>query len=206
MDISEGPTVVGCDDGEIRKVGFQEYTTYACVSMDSTAYGLYPRDAALGLLRVDGLEASSVIAVAARLLEANPVAVILDSITIAGFNVVSPPIIYRLVGAPVIVVYSYKPSYARLRRGALNLSTFKIIDRIIRLVDNAVPLKTRKGVLYALLWGIEPPEAIKIVEKFQIHSRVPEPVRVAHYIASAASRLLRGCLAQPSSRGEQPPR
>ncbi len=185
---------MGCDDGEIRKVGLQEYTTYACVSMRSTAQGIYPRDATLGLLRVDGLEASSVIAAAVRLLERKPAAVILDSVTIAGFNVVSPSTIYRLVGAPVIVVYSYKPSYERLRRGALNLATFKVIDRIIRLVDNAIQLKTRRGVLYALLWGVDPPEALRLVEEFQIHSRIPEPVRVAHYIASAASRLLRECL------------
>jgi len=203
MGIAEGLTVVGCDDGEIRKVGLQEYTTYACISMHSTAYGLHPRDAALGLLRVDGLEASSVIAAAVRLLERSPAAVILDSITIAGFNVVSPPTIYRLVGAPVIVVYSYKPSYSRLRRGALNLATFRVIDRIIRIADHTVPLETRKGILYALLWGIEPPEALEIVEKFQVHSRIPEPVRVAHYIASAASRLLRGCLTQPSRHDER---
>jgi Uncharacterized conserved protein len=102
-------TVVACDDGEVRKLG-GGLTTVACVAYR----GLWPSDASLGIIRVDGLDATSVLSGMISLMARPPGAVLLDSITIGGFNVVSLPGLSRLTGMPAIVVYSYEPSFERL--------------------------------------------------------------------------------------------
>jgi len=180
---------VGCDDGEVKKLG-EGYTLYACIVMRRRTTGLEPLSAGLGLVKVDGLDASSLLAYTIRSIAGGSVDyVMLDSITIAGFNVVSPATINRLLNIPVIVAYTYKPSYHRLSSAARRLATFTLIDRVLRLVSQAERVETRRGELYVLAWGLDVEEAKQAIELFQLFSRKPEPVRAAHYLASTASRV-----------------
>jgi endonuclease V-like protein UPF0215 family len=152
--------------------------------------GLKPLSAGLGMIRVDGLDASSLLAYTIQSITGGSIDyVLLDSLTIAGFNVVSPATLSRLLGIPVIVAYTYEPSYPRLSSAARRLPTFPLIDKVLRLVSHARRAATRKGDLYLLPWGLSFEEARHAVELFQLHSRKPEPVRAAHYLASTASRI-----------------
>ena len=175
--------VVACDDGRVRKLG-EGWTLLACILWEHGG----PSDALFLRLRVDGLEASSLIGYAARALGGD--IVILDSITIAGFNLVSPPTVYRLSNAPVIVVYTYKPRFPSLDRAVRNVSLWEVRRRVLKIVENARYTATRMGGLYLLSWGIDIEQAKSIIEDLQIHSRMPEPLRLAHMIASEASMLV----------------
>ena len=179
--------VSACDDGRVYKLG-EGYTTAACVCYD----GLRPVGVKLGLLRVDGLEATGVVAyLALAACRGRPGAVLLDSVTIAGFNLVSPPGLARLAGAPVVVVYKYRPSYGRLASAASRAPGPAWLRlRVLRIVEDAVEAETRRGRLYIIPWGLPLREALGLVESLQVHARTPEPLRAAHMVASAASRAL----------------
>ena len=176
-----------CDDGRVRKLG-GGFTVYSCVCYrDAT-----PLDAHLGIVRIDGLEASGLLAYSVlRACRGPPDLVLLDSVTIAGFNVASPYALHRLVGAPVVVVYTYRPSYERLAPAAMRAPGGLGPRRpVLRLVNEAVEVETRRGPLHILAVGTSLAEAVEAIESLQVHSRVPEPLRMAHALASEASRLL----------------
>ncbi|MGC9112541.1 DUF99 family protein [Acidilobus sp.] len=179
-------TAVACDDGVVRKLG-GGVTAVACVSYRE----LWPRSASIGLIRVDGLDATSVISGMVSLMARPPGVIMLDSITIGGFNFVSLPGLSRLTGMPVVVVYSYMPSLERLS-GPLrrHFRDAELRLRAISLVSGAREVNTRRGRLYIVAWGMGVEEAAKLVELYQFFTRVPEPIRVAHRLASEASEVL----------------
>ena len=179
--------VVACDDGRVRKLG-QGFTTYACISFTRD---LRPLDVHIGLLKVDGLEASSIIATSSLMVSrGRPFALLLGSLTIAGFNVVSPATVMKLTGSPTLVVYTYRPSFERLRPAFERLPHRELRARILRVVDEARRVLTPRGELWVLAWGIGLDEARNLIVSLQEHSRVPEPIRVAHNVASEASLIL----------------
>ena len=184
--------VAACDDGVVRKLGWGSgFTVVACVSWSIRESR--PLSASIAPVRVDGLDASSIIAALVEEVGAAGAPVLLDSVTIAGFNVVSPASIIRLAGSPVIYVYKYMPSLANLRRGLessrLPLSglRLKIIEAVISRIN---VVETRRGKLYMSVWGLPGgvEAAIRLVEACQVHARTPEPLRVAHFTASGVSR------------------
>lgn len=181
--------VVACDDGFVEKLG-EGYTVVACILWDGK-----PVDLELNIVKVDGLEASATIAYALTKLKLrNNVelkALLLDSITIAGFNIASPPTITKLSGVPVIVAYKYKPSSARLEEALRkHFKDWELRMRVLKLVDRTTEISTRKGRLHILTWGVSLGEAIRIIENTQIHARTPEPLRIADMVAYEASKYI----------------
>ncbi|MCX8196425.1 MAG: DUF99 family protein [Acidilobaceae archaeon] len=180
-------SAIACDDGRVRKGG--SYTALACLLWSSG-----PRAARFALLSIDGLEASSVVsAMVQQLLSlARAEALLLDSLTIAGFNVISPATVERLTGLPTVVIYTYEPSSERLRAAMeKHLSDWELRLRVLKEVDRAQRVATKKGDLYIYSWGLPLERAKALVEGLQIHARVPEPLRLAHMLASDMSYLLR---------------
>ncbi len=174
--------VMACDDGRVRKLG-EGWTLLACILWEHGE----PSDALFLRVRVDGLEASSLIGYAARTLGAD--IVMLDSITVAGFNIISPPAVYKLSNASVIIVYTYRPSFSRLEKAARRLQHWSIRRHVLKIVDKATRVETRLGTLYLVTWGVSLAKAKNVVEDLQVHARMPEPLRLAHMIASEASRV-----------------
>lgn len=179
-------TAVACDDGEVRKLGGGT-TAVACVSYRE----LRPVAASVGLIRVDGLDATSVLSTLVTRIGRPPGVVFLDSITIGGFNVVSVPGLARLTGMPVVVAYTYSPSVDRLKAPLQrHFNDWELRLRLLRLIEKAFPARTKKGPLYLVSWGLDREKALSLIESYQLFARVPEPLRVAHRLASETSRLL----------------
>jgi len=175
--------VVACDDGRVEKLG-RGYTVVACILWSRS-----PLSLELNYIRVDGLEASSTIAsmVLKLSLKHDTIieAILVDSLTIAGFNIISPPTIKKLTGIPLIAIYKYKPSSHRLEEALRkHFKDWDIRMRVLREVDKAEKIETRKGELYIYTWSIDKERAREIIENLQVHSRIPEPLRLAHKIAS----------------------
>lgn len=182
-------SVVSCDDGKVGKPG-QSFTTVACVLWLNRPIG-----AELGLLRIDGLEATSIIIALLQILmarhRAKPEALLLDSLTAAGFNVISPAAVRRLLGLPTVVIYTYRPSSERLEAALRkHFADWQIRMRVLKEVDMALEVETRRGKLHVLAWGMEIERARRLIESTQLYSRVPEPLRLAHMLASEAHDLL----------------
>ncbi len=190
---SESYTVVACDDGYIEKVG-KGSTLLACISWKGRGPGA-PARGALALLRVDGADATSIVSALASILAlpGKPL-LLLDSITIAGFDAVSPSGFKMLTGGELIVVYTRRPRRERLlealRRSGAALRDAK--ERIILwMLEHIFEVETSRGRLY-LASTLSRDDAISVVESLQAHARVPEPLRVAHATASRASMELKG--------------
>ncbi len=182
--------VIACDDGVVKKLG-EGVTIIACLSW-SNENGL--EDLAFLPVRVDGLDASSILSYLVAVVSPGRSvdAILLDSLTIAGFNVVSPDTLYRTRKAPIVVVYTYRPSYRRLSRGleASGLPLRSIRSRILRLVDNHTRIDTPLGELFVVVWRASIEDAQRVVVEAQGRDRKPIPLRLAHYISSALSRII----------------
>ncbi len=182
--------VIACDDGRVEKLGGGR-TLVTCISW-SREGGV--EDLGFLPVHVDGLDASSILSYLVSVLSPGEAvdAILLDSLTIAGFNIVSPDTLYRSRGTPVIIVYSYKPSYSRLSAGleASQLPLLNVRRRILELVNSAERVDTLRGELYLLPWRISLSKARDIIISCQDRDKRPAPLRMAHYISSALSRII----------------
>jgi len=143
-----------------------------------------------GVLRAevtrDGMDATDVIAemvTATRHYQQIRV-IMLDGVTYGGFNVVDITELQRRTCLPVIVVMRAEPDMGRIRRALQNLPD---ADRRWQSILNAgaiVKIDVHEGSLYIQCAGIEIMDARKIVQLATTHSHIPEPLRIAHLIAT----------------------
>jgi len=174
--------VAACDDGVVDKGSV--YTVVACVFYRER----FPVSVRLGCMRVDGLDSTSILG---GLIGSDADLVFLDTIVYAGFNIVSLPGLKRVTGSDVIAFYPYEPSYERLSKPVKrHLSNARVRLELLRQLFHIRSLETRRGRVYTVD-TLEDDGSVKgWVEKYQFFSPVPEPLRVAHMVASQASRLV----------------
>lgn len=179
--------IIACDDGKVKKFD-QRSTLVACISYNE----IWPVDIRLNYVHTDGLDATSILSYMIKeIANNNKGIVLLDSITIAGFNLISLPGLYKLTGFPSIVIYNYKPSLSRINSALIpNFGDSDIREKILSILKNSKKIKTNKGILYIVNWGVNNDDAKLIINSLQHYSRIPEPLRVAHMIASKLSDVI----------------
>lgn len=113
-----------------------------------------------------------------------------DGITFAGFNVLDVREVFRKTGLPAIVVSREIPVMSDIRKALKNLPRWKERWEIIKAAAKIYPVKTqREGKpIYMQPVGIKREDAERIVRLSSTRSSVPEPLRVAHLIATAIVR------------------
>jgi len=113
-------------------------------------------------------------------------AVMLDGITYAGFNVVDIQMMYRQTGIPVIVVMRSKPDFEKIKSALKNFldgeERWKIIERAGEIEE--ITGEKKKNSIYVQRAGISLESVNKIIRLTSIRSNIPEPLRVAHLIAT----------------------
>jgi endonuclease V-like protein UPF0215 family len=112
--------------------------------------------------------------------------IMLDGVTYGGFNVVDIEELYRETGLPVIVVMRSYPDFDKIRSALRNFSDGEVRWNIIRKAGEIEKLSTgRNGTpIYVQKVGIGTKSAEKIIRLTSIRSNIPEPLRVAHLIAT----------------------
>jgi hypothetical protein len=108
--------------------------------------------------------------------------IIIDGITLAGFNVVDINRIYEETKLPVIVVIRKKPDLKKFLKALDKVNPES--KEIIKKTGSVKEVKINQKNLYLQLAGISIEEAKKILLITCIHSNIPEPIRVSHLIAS----------------------
>ncbi len=113
-------------------------------------------------------------------------AVMLDGITYAGFNVVDINEIYGQTGIPVIVVMRSKPDFEKIKAA---LKYFPDGDERWTIIQKAGKIEEiagekEKSSIYVQKAGINLEIVRKIIRLTSIRSNIPEPLRVAHLIAT----------------------
>lgn len=110
--------------------------------------------------------------------------VLLDGINFAGFNLVDLPLLSKSLGVPAIAILRKKP---RMQQIESALSGFKDKGKRMRLIRKAGEIYKGKKVFFQVAGSDE--KTIKtILTKTTKWSNLPEPLRIAHLIASGVSR------------------
>lgn len=112
--------------------------------------------------------------------------VMLNGVTFGGFNVVDIEALHDLTGLPVIAIMRKLPDLESISRALENLSEPGRRYEMIRHAGkiHEVTTKWRGGPVYYQYKGIEKDDAARLIVDTAVHSRLPEPVRVAHIIAT----------------------
>lgn len=111
--------------------------------------------------------------------------VMLNGITMGGFNVVDMEALSRETDTPVISVMRRLPDMESIKSALNNLSEPDCRYGLILKAGKAIEVPTERGEpVYIQYKGIDEASAIEIVRFSATHSRIPEPIRVAHLIAT----------------------
>lgn len=144
----------------------------------------------VGRVRVDGSDGTArVLALLRALGSAEGVrAVLVDGAVVGGFNVLDLDALRRATGVPVVAVTRRPPDFARIA-AALRRWFPRTADRRLALLrrHRLVPVPTGGEPILAAASGCGPEEAAWLVRRAAVHGFWPEPLRLAHLIASAAA-------------------
>lgn len=113
-------------------------------------------------------------------------AAMLSGVTFGGFNVVDIEDLHHRTGLPIIVIARRLPDMESIASALKNLDRPEQRYRAILNagVINEVRTRWRGGPVYFQCKGMEKEDAARMIVDTAVHSRLPEPVRVAHIIAT----------------------
>jgi uncharacterized protein len=110
--------------------------------------------------------------------------IILDGITYGGFNVVDIQMLYRETGIPVIVIMRAYPDFEKIKSALKYFPDGNKRWMIIKRAGEIEKIAGKKNPIYVQRAGIGLETVIKIIRLTSIRSNIPEPLRVAHLIAT----------------------
>ncbi len=111
--------------------------------------------------------------------------IMLDGITVGGFNIVDLKELFDNTGIPIIVVTRKMPDLASIKKAIEN---FKDKEEKLKALSSAgeiYKVDVNSGCVYIHPLGVDLDDAKKIVKLSVRRGFIPEPIRVAHLIASA---------------------
>jgi uncharacterized protein len=177
--------VVGVDDGAFRRE--ERWAPIAAVMM---AVPTRVEAIRTGRVRVDGEDATEAIAALVR--ETGGLegvrAVLLDGAVVGGFNVVDLDRLHRAVGRPVVAVTRRTPDFPAIRAALRKWFPRDAEERWRRLRAHRlfrVPYPELPLLVSAV--GCRREEAAQLVRRTTVEGHVPEPIRLAHLVASAGT-------------------
>ena len=115
-------------------------------------------------------------------------AILLDGIALGGFNVVNIQEIFSKTSLPVITITRDEPNFEKIE-SALK-KNFKDWKNRLNLMKKGTlyKVKTSYNPIFVKCVGLPIDEAKEIIKLSTIRGVVPEPIRVAHLIASGITR------------------
>jgi len=112
--------------------------------------------------------------------------IMLKGITIGGFNIINIHQLYEKTGLPVVVVNRKMPNLEDIKSALKNLDDFENRWECIEDAGKIYKMKIEKNKnIYFQFKGLKKEEVERIIKLSCTRSLIPEPLRVAHLIASA---------------------
>ena len=173
--------VIGFDDypfrrtdrGDVRVVG----AVFSGTRLDGIVSGLVRRDGANATRRLAELVLGSKFAPQVQL-------VMLQGISLAGFNVVDIHEMHQLLNIPVLVVARREPRMESIREALL--TRVRGGSRKWALIQKAGAMEPVEGV-FVQRAGLSLDKTSEVIRRFAVCGRIPEPLRVAHLIAGGVA-------------------
>lgn len=177
--------VLGIDDGK-----FVPHTKDSVLIVGVVFRGGYSIEGVMhSKIAIDGLDATEKLA---SMINSSPHCrqlrvVMLNGITFAGFNVVSLKKLHLETGLPVIALTHDRPNLDAICSALKNLPKSEDRWRLIVEAGEIFEVTNHGTKIYVELAGISLSDAQKVIKLTSIRSCLPEPLRVAHLIASGIS-------------------
>ena len=115
-------------------------------------------------------------------------AMLLDGIALGGFNVVDIDEVYSATNLPVITVTRDKPDFEMIKKALQkNFEDWKEKLNLMK-KGKLHKIKTMYNPIYVKFVGLSIEEAKEIIKISTIRGVIPEPIRVAHLIASGITK------------------
>ncbi|HLD59290.1 MAG TPA: DUF99 family protein [archaeon] len=106
--------------------------------------------------------------------------IILSGVNFAGFNIVDIEKLFEKTKLPVIVVFRKKPRFEKIKNALKKIPHFK---KRWALIEKAGRVFSFRKIFFQF-YGCSEQEAKAVLRKTLLHSNLPEPIRLAHLIAS----------------------
>jgi endonuclease V-like protein UPF0215 family len=115
-------------------------------------------------------------------------AVLLDGVALGGFNIVDVEEIYKSTKIPIITVTRDEPDFKKIKKALQK--TFDDWENRWNLISKGemYKIKTKYNPIFVKCVGLSIEETKEIIKLSTIRGVVPEPIRVAHLIASGIKR------------------
>ncbi len=173
--------IIGIDDGYFDKKKDRE-----CLVVGVVMRSYKQIDAVLSTkVTVDGDDATEKIAKMINRSRQKPQlrVIMINGVTVAGFNVIDIQELYTLTELPVIVVTRNKPNFDEIYRAIQHVPNWEEKWRKIKKAGDPQKILVRNGILWYQFYGIEKEKVEQIIRLTAVYSIIPEPGRVAHLIA-----------------------
>lgn len=108
--------------------------------------------------------------------------IFLDGIAVAGFNVVDVRELSKKTKLPVVVIIRRMPDIANIKKTLIKINKKQKI-KLIEKAGNVIQIND----IFVQLTGIDLEKAKKILKVVCTRSLIPEPLRLAHLIASGVA-------------------
>jgi len=139
-------------------------------------------------VQVDGMDATEELA---QMITSSPHypqlrVVMLNGVTLAGFNIVDIKELHKKVRLPIIAVTRDKPHFEDIKKALQNLSEPEKRWKAAEKAGKMLRVRTREGEepIYVHVSGVSEETAKRILRVTSTRSNIPEALRVAHIIAS----------------------
>ncbi len=181
--------ILGIDDGKFIPHSKSQVLVVGVVYRA----GLWLEGAMSTQITVDGMDATQKLA---EMILSSPHfrqlrIVMLNGLTLGGFNVVDIKGLNEKTGLPVIAVTDRKPNLAEVYSALKHLPNCEERWNAILNAGEVYPVVThaRKQRVYVEAVGISRELAVEVLRLAATRSKIPEPLRVAHLVASGLSSL-----------------
>ncbi|HIH38997.1 DUF99 family protein [Candidatus Woesearchaeota archaeon] len=137
------------------------------------------------IIAIDGIDATEKLSSLIQTTKFRPQlqAILLDGITMGGFNVIDIHVLAKTTNLPVIVVMRNLPDFQKIKNA---LTKLEMNDRFALMEKAGIPIKHNN--IYFQCAAISKDEAKAILSLTTIHADIPEPIRIAHLIAAGITK------------------
>lgn len=178
--------MVGVDDG-----AFERGDRYAPLAAVSVSLPEHVEAIRTARVRVDGTDGTRrVLALVRSLGPLDGVrAVLLDGAVVGGFNVLDLDALHRELRLPIVAVTRRPPEFARIRAALEKWFPRTAADRwsLLR-AHRLYRVPTEGQPILAAAVGCSRADAARLVRRATVRGYWPEPLRLAHLVASAGRR------------------
>ena len=182
MDVKKEIRILGIDDAPFDKFKDKE------VLIVGTIYrgGDWPDGIISTKITVDGDDATDkLIELIKRTKHRDQLQIVmLDGIAFGGFNVVDIKKVYEKTKLPVITLMRSKPNFAKIEKAIKNVRNYELKMKRIKKAGTIHEVNIKETPIFFQAVGLRFDKVVAILKLSCTRSLIPEPIRVAHLIAS----------------------